>query len=298
MPKHKHGVIASQNFSPRNSTYPVFVINCAFFKFRYNRTMKSFLNKLLGQPRLLSLDDETSRAVARTGVRPLCNCFTSQHAKNSNWRELKFHYDQPKQECSAWMKLLDLIDRAESDGREVFEPGAELDWEEWIKITKLPTSIGKLKNVRSLLLYGSNIASIPPEIGGMSSLEKIDLYTSYRLHWLPYEITKCKRLMKSRISTRALYGNYKYRPPFPRLRPYIEGFEPNTCSVCNKPFDKFENHKPQQFWVSLMVATDVVPLLVHACSSECVKRLPAAYDGYIDRPHKGGVGQKQPNRRF
>jgi hypothetical protein len=32
----------------------------------------------------------------------------------------------------------------------------------------------------------------------MSSLENFDPYTSYRLHWLPYEITRCPNLRSSR----------------------------------------------------------------------------------------------------
>ena len=166
-----------------------------------------------------SLDDATRRAVERTGPRELCNCLTSQHAKPGKWIELKFHADRPKEDCPAWLKLLDLVEEAARDGRTVFEPGADLTWEEWTKITTLPASIGKLKKVRSLLLYGSNLSSIPPQIGEMTGLEYLDLYTSYRLHWLPYELTRCRKLRDSRISTRALYGNYKYRPPFPRLRP-------------------------------------------------------------------------------
>jgi hypothetical protein len=33
----------------------------------------------------------------------------------------------------------------------------------------------------------------------------------------PYEITRCTKLDQSSVSTRALYGNYKFRPPFLRL---------------------------------------------------------------------------------
>jgi hypothetical protein len=44
-------------------------------------------------------------------------------------------------------------------------------------------------------------------------------YMSYRLHWSPYEITRGARLNESSVSTRALYGNHKFRPPFPRLAP-------------------------------------------------------------------------------
>ncbi|MDX2565372.1 hypothetical protein PV371_38115 [Streptomyces sp. TX20-6-3] len=67
-------------------------------------------------------------------------------------------------------------------------------------------------------LYGSNLVRIPPEIGAMTSLEEFSPYTSHRLHWFPYEITRCWKLVRSTISTRSLFGNFKLRPPFPRLR--------------------------------------------------------------------------------
>jgi hypothetical protein len=73
----------------------------------------------------------------------------------------------------------------------------------------------------------------PPEIGDMTNLEEFDPYTSRCLHWFPYEITRCKHLTRSRISTRCLYGNYKYRPPFPRLPQISAALAPAACSVCS-----------------------------------------------------------------
>ena len=86
-----------------------------------------------------------------------------------------------------------------------------------IQIVTLPPTIAKLKSVKVLYLVGSHLVRIPPEFGELTRLEEFDAYTSYRLHWLPYEITRYRRLKRSRISTLTLYGNYKYRPPFPRL---------------------------------------------------------------------------------
>ncbi|WP_395358266.1 hypothetical protein ACHGLA_01040 [Streptomyces sp. YH02] len=90
------------------------------------------------------------------------------------------------------------------------------------------------------MLYGSNLARIPPEFGAMTSLE---------------EFTRC-----------------------------------------------------HQVWISLRVATDVLPLLVGACSSACVAELPDGAngadgaDGYIPTPRRAGestsrrlTGTDQPN---
>ena len=137
----------------------------------------------------------------------------------------------------------------------------------------------------------SSLTRIPPEIGEMSNLEKFSPYTSYRLHWFPYEILRCKNLADSTVSTRALYGNYKYRPPFPKLPQSVSVLAPKCCSVCNGPFGE---SGPLQRWISLRVATDILPLLVHACSEGCVSNLPTPPDKYINTPHSGGPAIQQP----
>jgi hypothetical protein len=46
-------------------------------------------------------------------------------------------------------------------------------------------------------------------------------------------------------------------------------------------------------WISLRVATDVLPLLVNACSAACVSALPSGAEDYVQLPHTGGR-VKQP----
>jgi hypothetical protein len=92
----------------------------------------------------------------------------------------------------------------------------------------------------------------------MTSLSNLDVYTSYSLHWLPYEITRCSALNDSRMSTRALYGNIKTQLPFPRLTSPVDTLMPQTCSVCDQPF---REGRVQVLWTTQRVATDVVPLL-------------------------------------
>jgi hypothetical protein len=222
--------------------------------------------------------------------RPACNCLEPQYTSQS-WPALWLHAERQDTACEAWGRLLELIDRAVEDGREELAPGRDLGWEQWAQIVTLPPTIAKLKRVKRLILYGSGLVRVPPEVGEMTALREFDAYTSYRLHWLPYEITRCRRLAESRISTRALYGNYKYRPPFPRLPQMIDVVIPGRCSVCEGPFDRVG---PRQCWISLRVATDVLPLLVHACSAECIGKLPAPASGYVQRPHQGGSGVAQP----
>jgi hypothetical protein len=41
-------------------------------------------------------------------------------------------------------------------------------------------------------------------------------------------------------------------------------------------------------WISLRVATDVLPLLVNACSTACASALPSGAEGYAQLPHTGG----------
>jgi hypothetical protein len=210
------------------------------------------------------------------------------------WTEPHLHLQQPDRDSPAWQALLRLIDEAARDGREEFAPGREMEGALWHQITVLPPEIGTLTKVRRLLIYGSSLLRIPPEIGLMQNLETFDPYTSYGLHWFPYEITRCPKLANSTVSTRALYGNRKYRPPFPRLNQPedIAALAPTHCSVCDSPLDPASL---KQVWLSRLVATDVLPLLVNACSQACIDRLPPGHENYIPTPHTGGLEQQQPD---
>jgi hypothetical protein len=235
-------------------------------------------------------------ATANTAHRPFCDCLDAQY-KNAAWSELselQLHTEEQDTTCSGWIRLLELVDQAAQDKREEFSPKREMTPQQWTQIVTLPTSIAKLKSVKHLILYGSHLVRIPPEIGEMTSLEQFTPYTSHRLHWFPYEITRCKNLKDSTVSTRALYGNYKYRPPFPSLPSLSGASVPARCSICDNPF---EGAMPLQYWVSLRVATDVLPLLVHACSQECLSRLPAPPENYVQDAHQGGLKLTQPSPR-
>ena len=158
--------------------------------------------------------------------------------------------------------------------------------EERRQVITLPPTIAKLTAVERLGLYGSNLVRIPPEIGAMTSLTTFEPYTSYRLHWFPYEITRSTRLRSSTVSTRALYGNYKDRPPFPAAS---DDAEARSCSVCDGPITSLH-----QVWITRPVATDHLPLLVNACSTDCVSALPPPSKGYVPAPHTGGPAVTQP----
>ncbi len=208
------------------------------------------------------------------------------------WPATHFHLEQQDTALPGWAALLELVEEAASDRRETFSPKEALGVELWAQVITLPSSIAKLKHVKKLNLYRSNLLRIPPEIGDMESLEEFTPYTSYGLHWFPYEITRCTRLKSSTVSTRALYGNYKYRPPFPALDTVLIDLVPSHCSVCNGPLAN--RHKVHQRWLSLNVALDVLPLLVNACSIACLERLPAPPSGYVAHPHQGGTSLSQP----
>ena len=221
-------------------------------------------------------------------------------------RGVRFHKDRQDTEAAGWRRLLELIEEAAEDQREVFKPLVELSAEQRRQVITLPPTVGKLTAVRHLVLYGSNLVRIPPEIGAMTSLEEFTPYTSYRLHWFPYELTRCPNLQRSTVSTRALYGNFKFRPPFPELvsetdrigelKPGVWGAAViRTCSVCDAPIG---NSGPIQAWITLRVATDVLPLLVNACSPACIEALPTPPEGYIQRPHRGGPSVEQPSADY
>jgi uncharacterized protein (TIGR02996 family) len=237
-----------------------------------------------------------------------CQCFYAGGGARRRQSLPYFHVETQDTECDPWKRLLDLVEEAAADGREEFDPLRGMNSGERSQILTLPSTIAKLKGVIRLQLYGSCLVRVPPEIGEMSSLREFVPYTSYMLHWFPYEITRCQKLHDSGVSTRALYGNYKYRPPFPRLHPGAaitpgrteptrlplkrwSGTTTRPCSVCGQPF---EDRRLNRAWVSLRVATDVLPLLVNACSNECLAKLPAPPEGYVQTPHRGGLRVQQP----
>jgi hypothetical protein len=235
---------------------------------------------------------------------PLCHCLDAQYRPDDGtqavawaevvtpeWQELSLHTEVQDTTSDAWKALEAYIAKVREEGFDELNPIRGIGAEKWEQIVTLPKSIGTLKSVKFLSLYGSHLVRIPPEIGDMTNLEEFDPYTSWCLHWAPYEITRCKHLTRSRVSTRSLYGNYKYRPPFPRLPQILSELTPSTCSVCGQPFSQGQT---QQAWISLKVATDVLPLLVHACSDKCIASLPRPAFGYLQRPHFGGLDIEQP----
>lgn len=217
--------------------------------------------------------------------------------------EMQFHVDQQDTECPPWKRLLEMIEEAAITGCEEFAPMRGMKEEDRRQIVTLPSAISKLKSVRVLVLYRTKLVRIPPEIGEMANLEEFYPYTSHSLHWFPYEITRCKKLKKSSVSTRALYGNYKHRTPFPKLpaeRSLLDDIKKNTgiesirtCSVCNR---SFEEAKLYQVWISLKVAIDALPLLVNACSEDCIQGLPMPPYPYLPTPHRGGLDLKQTSQ--
>jgi hypothetical protein len=233
-----------------------------------------------------------------------CDCF-----KDGGQSQTRFHSEIQDTQSEGWTRLLELVETAAADSREEFAPFTET-LEAQSQVITLPSTIGKLKAVRGFVLAGSFLVRIPPEIGEMENVVEFIPYTSYRLHWFPYEITRCIKLDESTVSTRALYGNHKDRPPFPQLEaPLAATTEVDlanlpperygapamtTCSVCRTPLAQTGLH---QVWISLGVGTDVLPLLVNACSPDCVARLPPAASGYVSGPHTGGLSIEQPPRR-
>lgn len=121
----------------------------------------------------------------------------------------------------------------------------------YFPLKDLPPTLFELLKLESLSLYGSNLAvssigiilwfnywlsqQISPLIGNFKDLRSFTPYTSYSLHFLPYEILQCTKLTDMTISTRAMYpcnwswvfffdsdsyGNYKNHLPFPNLETF------------------------------------------------------------------------------
>jgi len=239
---------------------------------------------------LSQIDAVTKAAVGRTHKGDHCSCLATRTKKGTPGVP-NLHAEPQDQSVAGWPLLERLVDDAACEQAAVLEPSAEIAAEDWRQIITLPVAVRELDSVRELRLYGSHLRRLPPEIGRMTSLANLDIYTSYSLHWLPYEVTRCANLKDSRMSTRALYGNRKTMLPFPRLSGSPETLRPETCSVCDCPFGP---SGPQLWWITLRVGTDDAPLLVHSCSDKCTTSLPAPPLGYHPKPHKGGGGVGMP----
>jgi hypothetical protein len=232
------------------------------------------------------------------GPWPTCHCLDVGSKKHPKLPVL--HAEAQDTSCEAWRIVNETIEVAAIRGDTVLDPLARLQGDQRQQIITLPASIERLKDVRELRLYGSHLVRVPSQIAGMASLEYLDVYTSYRLHFFPYEITKCGSLSRSRVSTRALYGNYKHRPLFPDLkRPEnhdaLQQLAPAVCSVCQQPHG---SSAPVWRWITLAVGTDWLPLLVTACSMECIDALPTPPPGYVQEAHMGGHHVVQPPPRW
>ncbi|MBL8912982.1 MAG: TIGR02996 domain-containing protein [Archangium sp.] len=231
---------------------------------------------------------EPERAHLLSSELARCRCLNQ-----SRHHALHLHDEPQDTECVPWRKLLDAIDRAATEQVEEFAPLRALSAEERRWIVTLPPSIGRLKSLKRLILYGSELVRLPPEIGELTSLEEFVPYTSYRLHWFPYELSRCG-YARSTVSTRAIYGNFKTRLMFPQLAPVQRTAVRRPCSVCSTPF---EDVGLGRRWISMRVGTDVLPLLVHACSDACLAALPKPPDGYVQQAHSGGLGLVQSSAR-
>jgi hypothetical protein len=269
---------------------------------RYGRCV----NEQVSRPRVFA--NRFADAVGPGGISAgidRCSCFDQVHVQSSG-KGVRFHSERQDMSTPGWLHMLALIDEAAADGREVFKPLVEMSPEERRQVITLPRSIGKLTAVKHLVLYRSNLVRLPAEIGALASLEVFEPYTSHRLHWFPYELSRCKNLRDSTVSTRSIFGNFKYRPPFPVLRqgplssggldPGLWGADTiNSCSVCDGPITEWGI---RQVWLSARVATDVLPLLVNACSDACVEALPQGAERHVRVPHSGGPGVVQPEAYY
>ena len=208
-----------------------------------------------------------------------------------DWSEVRLHVDEPHSSQKAWDEALEILDNAAKRGVVELNLGKEMHRENYLALHTLPDSIGDLKDLQKLVLYGSNLSTIPRAIAGCVNLRVFEPYTSYRLHWFPYEMRQCAKLKSSCISTRALYGNFKHRAPFPDLsnNPWSWPTGGARCSVCGAADRVLE-----QYWVSQAVASDVVPLLLSVCGEACLGRVGPTARNHVQGPHRGGLSIQQP----
>lgn len=231
-------------------------------------------------------------SLPETWITSTCGCFQLYGPPEE--REVPpLHADQQDTCCEAWNVVVERTERAAVEQPEVFDPLVGLTDAQRFEVVTLPTTIARLTRVRVLKLCCSALSWLPPAIGEMRALEILDIYQSYRLHYFPFELTRCTRLEDSRVSTRALFGNYKRFAPFPDLRDpansaSLRVLAPKDCSVCRLAISDGQGLAR---WTTRRVGTDFVPLLVVACSSQCVDSLLRASPE--TQTHSGGAGSAE-----
>ena len=72
----------------------------------------------------------------------------------------------------------------------IYPFGVEYSWD---KLTSLPPEIGKLSNLEKLNCHNNQIKTLPPEIGKLSNLEKLNCHNN-QIKTLPPEIGKLYKL--------------------------------------------------------------------------------------------------------
>jgi uncharacterized protein (TIGR02996 family) len=217
-----------------------------------------------------------------------------------------FHLEPQDRKSSGWMRLLELIDEAVADGRETFDASHGMTAKQIMEIRTLPESVAKLKKVRNFYFTNSYLIRLPAEIGEMTELEKLDLSHAARLHWFPYELTKCRKLKRLICQSTHLYG---YTGQFPSLDVgsdvslgrkemetlHVNGVDRKPDRICSLCFSTFEDRRRYRFWTTLRFAGEPLPFLVNSCSELCLARLPESPTTFPQRPHRGGPNISYPH---
>lgn len=119
----------------------------------------------------------------------------------------------------------------------------------------------------------------------------VESQTIHSIHLVPAPVRDPSMHAATRQHSQhaALYGNSRTRYEFPPL-----GSTPNAlrpCSVCARAFEDLGKHR---VWITALVGTDVLPLLVNACSESCIEQLPTPAENHVSHPHRGGPAVVQP----
>ena len=79
------------------------------------------------------------------------------HGFRSDWdgpdSEVRFHAERQDSSAPGWLRLLELVDEAATDGRETFAPMRVLTPEQRRQIVTLPATIARLTSVTELIVY-------------------------------------------------------------------------------------------------------------------------------------------------
>ena len=151
-----------------------------------------------------------------------------------------------------------------------FSPGAGDSPEGWPDRSVPSTIAGTHNHPRVRAAEVSGLIAIPLRLADQAALPFSPVHLE-AAPLTPSPIAKCLELTDSGVTPATCTATTRPHALSRLAAEAPDRLDPATVQLYDGPFP---SSRPIQRWISLWVATDVVPLLVHSCSDRCIDALP------------------------